>query len=154
MVINNKSGLTIMIGPKKKRIMTRAFDALTTGAVNQYTYYIEQLNINVKNYVYYLIRNNLSVVEDDVKAKKVTTPVVIFITEFDYMQDVSELDKIKKLLYDFIERMPVPVHIYVAGDTYELCRNEEVLVAHTGKLLRFADYEEYRNFMLHIEDVK
>lgn len=154
MKINNDAGLTIMVGPKKKRIMTRAFDTLTAGAVNQYTYYIEQLNTNVKNYVYYLIRNNLSVVEDDVKAKKVTTPVVIFITEFDYMQTVPEMNKIKSLLYDFIERMPVPVHIYIAGDTYELCRNEEVLVSHTGKLLRFADYEEYRDFMMSLDAEK
>ena len=154
MIINNKSGLTVMVGPKKKRIMTRAFDTLTAGAVNQYTYYIEQLNTNVKNYVYYLIRNNLSVVEDEIKAKNVTTPVVVFITEFDYMQDVPELNKIKELLYDFIGRMPVPVHIYVAGDTYELCRNEEILVAHTGKILRFADYEEYRDFMMSLDAEK
>lgn len=148
MEINNKSGLTVMIGLDKQRILANAFDTLTVGAINQYTYYIKSLNVNIRNYVYNLIKHHLSIIEEDVQKKNVKTPIVLFITEFDYMQDVTELDKIKKMLYNFIKKMSVPVHIYVAGNTYELCRNEEILVSHTGDIMHFKDYEEYRQVML------
>lgn len=154
MVINNKSGLTIMMGIEVHRIMDRAFDTLTTGGVNQYTYFFERFNTNLKNYVYYALRNNLRDVKDEITKNKVTQPVVIFISEFDYMQDVSELNKIKDLIKTFINDMPVPTHIYMAGTTYELCRGEEVLVSHTGEIKTFTDYEDYRNFMISIKEDK
>ena len=153
MIINNNSGLTIIMGLEVHRIMDRAFDTLTTGGVNQYTYFFERFNTNLKNYVYYALRNNLNDVKDEIVKNKVKTPVVIFISEFDHMQDISELNKIKNLVKKFINDMPVPTHIYMAGTTYELCRNEEVLVSHTGESKTFSDYEDYRNFMMNIKEV-
>ena len=154
MIINNKSGLTIVMGLKGHRIMDRACDVLITGGVNQHTYSFERFNTNLKNYVYYALRNNLRNVKDEIVENKVTQPVVIFISAFDHMQDIKELNKIKDLVKNFINDMPVPTHIYMAGTTYELCRGEEVLVSHTGDIKRFGDYEEYRNFMITLGEDK
>ena len=154
MIINNKSGLTIVMGLKVHRIMDRAFDVLITGGVNQHTYSFERFNTNLKNYVYYALRNNLRNVKDEIVENKVTQPVVIFISAFDHMQDIKELNNIKDLVKDFINDMPVPTHIYMAGTTYELCRGEEVLVSHTGEIKTFDDYEDYRNFMMTLGEDK
>ena len=66
MIVNNKSGLTIVMGREVKRIMNRAFDVLITGGVNQHTYSFERFNTNLKNYVYYALRNNLNDVKDEI----------------------------------------------------------------------------------------
>ena len=151
MKIDNKNGLTIVIGQETKRIIEKTYDMLTTGAVNQYTYYFDRFNTNLVNYVYYHMRNNLrDILEETQKRVKNgdTQPVVVLMTNFDRMQTINEIEKIKKLIYQFIEDMPVPTHVYVVAETYEMCRKEEILISHTGDITKFADYEDYRNFVI------
>lgn len=151
MEINNKNGLTVIVGYEKVKFLEKTYDVLTAGAVNQYTYYFDRFNINIMDAVYWHMKNQLNNILDETQkraSKGNNQPVVVLMTHFDRMQSLKALEDIKILINKFINDMPVPTHVYVSADTYEMCRGEEVLVSHTGDVKRFVDYENYREFMM------
>lgn len=151
MKINNENGLTIIVGYEKTQLLEKTYDILTTGAINQYTYYFDRFNTNIIDAVYYHMRNQLDNIMNETKkrvAKNDNQPVVVLMTYFDRMQSIKAIDDIKALIRQFIKDMPVPTHVYVSAETYEMCRGEETLISHTGEIKHFVDYENYREFMM------
>ena len=151
MEINNKKGLTVIVGYEKVKFLEKTYDVLTAGAVNQYTYYFDSFNTNIMDAVYWHMKNQLNKILDETQkrsSKGNNQPVVVLMTHFDRMQSLQALEDIKILINKFINDMPVPTHVYVSADTYEMCRGEEILVSHTGDVKRFVDYENYREFMM------
>ena len=153
MEINNKNGLTVIVGYEKVKFLEKTYDVLTAGAVNQYTYYFDRFNTNIMDAVYYHTKNKLNEIMEETQkraSKGNKQPVVVLMTQFDRMQSLKTIEDIKIMIRKFINDMPVPTHVYVSADTYEMCRGEEILVSHTGDVKHFVDYENYREFMMSI----
>ena len=151
MTINNEKGMTVIVGYEKHKLLEKTYDMLTTGGVNQYTYFFDQFNTNIVDAVYWHMKNQLNKILDETQkraSKGNKQAVVVHMTHFDRMQSLKTIEDIKILINKFINDMPVPTHVYVSADTYEMCRGEEILVSHTGDVKRFVDYENYRDFMM------
>lgn len=153
MEINQKKGMTIILGCDKTKLLEQTYNILTAGAVNQYTYYFDRFNTNIMNAVYYHMKNQLNMIMEETNkrvSKGDKQPVVVLMTHFDRMQSLHVIEDIKIMLRKFIDDMPVPTHVYISADTYEMCRGEEILVSHTGDIKHFVNYENYREFMMSI----
>ena len=151
MTINNEKGMTVIVGYEKHKLLEKTYDMLTIGGVNQYTYFFDQFNTNIVDAVYWHMKNQLNKILDETQkraSKGNKQAVVVLMTHFDRMQSLKTIEDIKILINKFINDMPVPTHVYVSADTYEMCRGEEILVSHTGDVKRFVDYENYREFMM------
>ena len=69
---------------------------------------------------------------------------------------VDNIDEIKTSLFNLIiDNNPnSDVYIVVSANEYEMCREENCFDVINGKYIRFADYEEYRNFILYTRKQK
>lgn len=155
MEINNKNGLTVIVGYEKVKFLEKTYDVLTAGAVNRYTYYFDRFNTNIMDAVYYYMRNQLNEIIKETKqrvSRGDNQPVVVLMTHFDRMQSLKAIEDIKIMIRKFINDMPVSTHVYVSADTYEMCRGEEVLNINNNTIQKFIDYESFRRFMLTLED--
>ena len=105
MEINNKNGLTVIVGYEKVKFLEKTYDVLTAGAVNQYTYYFDRFNINIMDAVYWHMKNQLNNILDETQkraSKGNNQPVVVLMTHFDRMQSLKALEDIKILINKFI----------------------------------------------------
>lgn len=145
-------GITVVIGNNKNNLLEDTYDELTfNSSNNKYTYYFDRFNTNIIDAVYYHMRNELNKILDETKKKVkngVSEEIVVLMSTFDRMQTLKEIENIKELINKFIEDMPVPTHVIVASDTYEMCRGEEVIIAHTGDIKHFSNYEDFRNCVI------
>lgn len=149
MTINTHKGMTVVIGNKVNRVLNDAYEIHANAGIHS-TYMLEGFNTNIVDYMYFSLRNNLDEILKETKRRKPgdTTPAIVFIQSFDRMQSVKMLNSIKHLLNEFLDSMPCPTHIYIGAETYEMCRNEQCLVSHTGDIVRFDDYEAWRNLYM------
>ena len=147
--IKKNKGITILIGNDKRKLLEDTYDKLTfDSSNNKYTYYFDRFNTNIIDAVYYHMRNELNKILDETKkktAKGTSEEVIVLMSNFDRMQTLKEIENIKELINIFIEDMPVPTHVIISADTYEMCRGEEVIIAHTGDIKHFTDYEDFHN---------
>lgn len=63
---------------------------------------------------------------------------------------IDNIVDIKKYLFDVVidDNKDKKVYIIVSANEYELCNGENCLDVYHGKYVRFADYDEYRKFIL------
>ncbi len=151
MNINTNKGLTIVLGKNASSTMYMIYQKLLSDK-NYQVHGHERYATNIRNNVYNTIRNELQYIVNNLKYSTNKNPVIVFLPEFDFVQNITEIEKIKAMIKDFINNAVISIHIYVASSTYEMCRNEEVLLIDTNKIIRFSDYEEYRNIKISLEE--
>lgn len=150
MKIDTNKGLTIVIGKNANVDIRMVYETLRLDK-NYQVYGVERYSTNVRNYAYNYVQNDLRYISDNLRYSNNKNPFIVFLPEFDFVQNLTEIKRIKDLIKTFIKNAPIPVHVYLVASTYEMCRDEEVLIFDTGKIIRFSDYEEYRTIKMNLE---
>ena len=148
MNINKNKGITMVVGQDVAiNLFLEANKIKNDKTVQVYT--VEKYS-TIKNGMYNTLKSDLRTIASGFPYNK--KPMIVFLPEFDYVQSIGEINRIKKTIKDFINCNDVPVHFYVIASTYEMCRGEEVLNINNNTIQKFMDYESFRRFMLTLED--
>lgn len=89
---------------------------------------------------------------DKDKEEKVSTNIRILL--FDAVDSGMSVDAVIeiKALFDMMlqdaEKMGIELYLIISANEYELARESQCFDVNTGKYLTFADYEDYRNFII------
>lgn len=71
---------------------------------------------------------------------------------------VDNIVELKELLFEFVindvSKRGADVYFVVSANEYELARGEQCLDVYNGRYIKFADYEEYRQFVLNSRRLK
>lgn len=149
MNINKNKGITIVVGNDASINLFLEYDKLKNDKTVQ-VYQVQSYSTTIRNNIYRTLESDLRYIASGFTYN--TKPMIVFLPEFDFAQSVGEINRIKKTIKNFINSHSVPVHFYIVASTYEMCRGEEVLNINTNMTQRFVDYEDYRRFMLTLED--
>jgi hypothetical protein len=147
----NHKELIVICGKESNQIATKTFDTLANVGI-KHTYLIDKFNKILIDANYYAFRNRLDYILNETEARVKNgdnSQAVVIFDKFDIYCSVNGVDDIKEhLLKPFIEKMPVPVKLYVVADTYEMARNEKCLITLTGEEKVFVDYEDWRKLFI------
>ena len=148
MNINKNKGITMVVGKDVAiNLFLEANNIKNDKTVQVYT--VEKYS-TIKNCMYNTLKSDLRTIASEFPYNK--KPMIVFLPEFDYVQSIGEINRIKKTIKEFIDCNDVPVHFYIVASTYEMCRGEEVLNINNNTIQKFIDYESFRRFMLTLED--
>ena len=80
----------------------------------------------------------------------------ILLDAIDSGLSVDNVVDIKEYLFKtiFADKGDVSIYIVVSANEYEMARGEKCFDVYNGKYITFADYEEYRNFILESKRIK
>lgn len=140
----------IIVINEKKGFMDKTFDTLSNAGY-KYTYLIDEFNKILVDANYFAFRNKLNRIFEETKGRYklgIKEPVVVLFDEFDRMCTVPCIHRMmEELFVPFVNRMPVPVKVYIRASTYEMCRNRTCLLP-SGELKVLSDYEEWRQIVM------
>jgi len=89
--------------------------------------------------------------EEDESTKPLDNRRVLLFDATDSGMSIDSIIEIKNLFTAILEdseKIGVETYIIISANEYELCRNEKCFDVNNGVYLEFADYEEYRKFIL------
>lgn len=83
----------------------------------------------------------------------------ILLDAIDSGLSIDNIESVKTELFativeDFEQKESCDVYIVVSANSYELCRNSNCFDVRSGEYIQFADYEDYRKFILQSADDK
>jgi hypothetical protein len=64
------------------------------------------------------------------------------------VDSIVEVKEMFTAIEEYSKQMGMDVYIVIAANEYELARNSNCFDVNDGKYVTFADYEEYRNFII------
>ncbi len=99
------------------------------------------------------VRKIRNMVQKNPKAKELW----VLMDAVDSGLSVDNIVELKELLFEIVNdvsKRGTDIYFIMSANEYEMARNEQCLDIYNGRYIKFADYEEYRQFVLNSRRLK